>query len=338
MKGEINLKPIRKGLEELLNSERELNIDMGEVLGQVLVKRALEISAAGGHNLSMVGSPGSGKSMLAKRIQTILPPMDFDEIVEVSRIYSVAGELGGTLITQRPFRSPHHTASEAAIIGGGSVPSPGEASLAHKGVLFLDELPEFPRKTLEALRQPIEDGYINISRAQGKVRFPAEFTLITAQNPCPCGNYGDPFRQCSCSPSQIRSYTSKVSQPIKDRIDLHVWVEPVDRQELLKNKKGESSKTIRERVLKAYLTQKERFKNSKTTFNGRMSNREVELHCIKMMDSQAKALLKNAMDKLKLSGRSYFKVLKVSRTIADLEQEESIKAHHVAEALQFRDT
>ncbi len=336
LRGEVNLKPIRKGLEELLSSKRELDIDMGEVLGQVLVKRALEISAAGGHNLSMVGSPGSGKSMLAKRMQTILPPMDFDEIVEVSRIYSVAGELGGTLITQRPFRSPHHTASEAAIIGGGSVPSPGEASLAHKGVLFLDELPEFPRKTLEALRQPIEDGYVNISRAQGKVRFPAEFTLVTAQNPCPCGNYGDPFKQCSCSPSQIRSYTAKVSQPIKDRIDLHVWVEPVDKGELLKNKKGESSKTIRERVLKAYLIQKERFKNSKTAFNGRMSNREVELYCINMMDSQAKTLLKNAMDKLNLSGRSYFKVLKVSRTIADLEQEENIKAHHVAEALQFR--
>ncbi len=332
-----DLPPVKEDVESILNSKTKLDIDMEDVLGQTAVKKALEISAAGGHNLSMVGSPGTGKSMLAKRIQTILPPMEFEEIVEVSRIYSVAGELDEGLISHRPFRSPHHTSSEVAIIGGGSVPMPGEVSLAHKGVLFLDELPEFPRKTLEVLRQPIEDGYINISRAQGKVKFPAEFTLITAQNPCPCGNYGNPFKQCVCSPSQIRAYNSKVSQPIKDRIDLHVWVEPVDKEELLKYQKGESSGSIRERVLRAYEIQRQRFKNSGIHLNARMSNKDVETYCVRMMDSQSKALLKTAMDRLNLSGRGYFRVLKVSRTVADLEGEETIKAHHVAQALQFRE-
>ncbi len=337
LNGNLKIEPARKDIDSLIDKTPKLDIDIADVLGQSAVKKALEITAAGGHNLSMIGSPGSGKSMLAKRIRTILPPMSFEEIVEVNRIYSVAGELRDELIIHRPFRAPHHTASEVAIIGGGSTPMPGEVSLAHRGVLFLDELPEFSKRTLEVLRQPMEDGYINVSRAQGKVSFPAEFTLITAQNPCPCGNYGNPFRQCVCSPSQIRSYRSKVSQPIRDRIDMHVWVEPVERDELLKHKKGESSNQIRERVLRAYRIQQERFRGSNTKFNGKMNNKEVEDYCIRLMDSEAKRLMSSAMDRLNLSGRSYFRVLKVSRTIADLEEEETIKAHHIAQALQFRE-
>ena len=309
------------------------DIDLGDVLGQELAKKALEIAAAGFHNLSMVGSPGSGKSMMARGIRSILPPMSPEEALEVSRIYSVAGLLEEGLIKRRPFRSPHHTASEVSIVGGGTVPVPGEISLAHKGVLFLDELPEFSRKTLEVLRQPLENGYINVARAQGKVRFPAEFMLITAQNPCPCGNYGNPFKECRCTKSQIRAYTSKVSQPIKDRIDLHVWVSPPDRDELLGKKRGEPSRDIYNRVLRAYEIQRERGGK----FNGRMNNREVERFVLRLMDGDAKKLLSDAVERFKLSGRGYFKVLKVSRTVADLEGSETVKAHHVAQALQFRE-
>ena len=336
LNGDIEAKPVESNLEEILAKERNLDIDIGEVVGQFLVKKALEISAAGAHNLSMIGSPGSGKSMLAKRIVTVLPPMEFEDMLEVSKIYSVAGLLHDGLITERPFRAPHHTASEISIIGGGSVPAPGEISLAHKGVLFLDELPEFPRKTLEVLRQPLEDGYINISRAQGRVRFPAKFTLITAQNPCPCGNYGNPYKECTCTKAQIRSYMTKISQPIRDRIDMTVWVEPVKNEDLVKNLKGEGSKEIRQRVLKAYEIQKERFRGSKTDFNGRMTNAQVERYCLSMMSKEAKDLLKSAMEKLHLSGRGYFKVLKVARTIADLEESEKIEVSHISQALQFR--
>ncbi len=330
------IKPSKVDINSYFSRKRELDIDLGDVLGQSLAKKALEISAAGAHNLSMIGTPGSGKSMLAKRIVTILPPMSFEESLEVSKIYSVAGLLQDGLIAERPFRAPHHTASEVAIIGGGSIPSPGEISLAHRGVLFLDELPEFPRKTLEVLRQPLEDGYINISRAQGRVKFPARFTLITAQNPCPCGNLRNPYRECTCSKNQIRAYNTKVSQPIKDRIDLNVWVDSVEKEKLLKNRKGENSKIVRERVLKAYEIQKERFRNSETDFNGRMTNREVEKYCLNMMDESAKRLLKTAMDRFNLSGRGYFRTLKVSRTIADLQESDMIKSHHIAQALQFR--
>lgn len=327
-KGSIELTEVN---HHKLLSEPKWNIDIADVLGQGLAKKALEICAAGAHNLSMIGTPGSGKSMLAQRIVTILPPLSFDEALEVNRIYSVAGLLE-SFITNRPFRSPHHTASEVALIGGGPIPKPGEVSLAHKGVLFLDELPEFNRKTLEVLRQPMEDGYINISRAQGRVRFPAEFTLITAQNPCPCGNYGNPYKECVCSPRQIKTYNSKVSQPIKDRIDLKVWMDPVDREELLKNTSRETSQEIRQRVLTAYSIQMERLGK----LNGRMSNKEVEKFCINRMNSEAKKLLKSAVNNLKLSARAYFKVLKVSRTVADLEQEDTIRPDHVAQALHFR--
>lgn len=332
---EVKAEPVNVSYNELLK-RREYDIDLGEVLGQTMTKKALEISAAGAHNLSMTGTPGSGKSMLAKRIVTILPPIKFEEMLEVSRIYSVAGMLDDGLITERPFRSPHHTASEVALIGGGSIPMPGEISLAHKGVLFLDELPEFPRKTLEVLRQPMEDGYINISRAQGRVKFPAKFTLITAQNPCPCGNFGNPYKECTCTKNQIRAYNSKVSQPIKDRIDLSVWVDPVKNEELLKGREGETSKKVREKVLRAYEIQKERFRNSNTDFNGRMTNSEVERFCLNMIEPDAKNYLKKALDRFNLSGRGYFRTLKVARTIADLEESETIKTHHIAQAFQFR--
>ena len=336
LNGDLKADPVDVDHDSILSRNRDLDVDIGEVLGQDLAKRALEICAAGAHNLSMVGAPGSGKSMLAKRIVTILPPLEFEEMLEVSRIYSVAGLLSDGLVTERPFRSPHHTASEVALIGGGSVPMPGEISLAHKGVLFLDELPEFSRKSLEVLRQPMEDGYVNVSRAQGRVKFPARFTLITAQNPCPCGNYGNPFKECTCTKNQIRAYNSKVSQPIKDRIDLRVWVDPVREDDLVEHVKGETSSKIRERVLKAYEIQKERFKNSSTDFNGRMTNSEVERFCLKMLSSEGKKLLKSAVERFRLSGRGYFRVLKVARTVADLEGSETIEASHLAQALQFR--
>ncbi len=333
-KKELESKKITIG--ELSKRDRNEGIDLSDVVGQSLAKRGLEVSAAGGHNMSMVGAPGSGKSMIARRITTILPPLTFEEALEVSRIYSVAGELEDGLITTRPFRAPHHTASEVSIIGGGTIPQPGEISLAHLGVLFLDELPEFARKTLEVLRQPLEDGYINISRAQGKVRFPARFTLITAQNPCPCGNYGNPYRECTCSPAQIRTYNSRISQPIKDRIDIRVWVDPVEKEDLIKQSKGESSREVRERVTRAFEIQKERFKDSGTDLNGRMTNQEVEQHCLALLEEGAKRLLDSAIEKFRLSGRGYYRVLKVARTIADLEESEPIKTHHLAQALQFR--
>ncbi len=336
LNGSGKASPVEVDYGEILSKNRDLDIDLGDVLGQSLTKKALEISAAGAHNLMMVGAPGSGKSMLAKRVVTILPPLEFEEMLEISRIYSVAGLLSEGLITERPFRSPHHTASEVSLIGGGSVPTPGEISLAHKGILFLDELPEFSRKSLEVLRQPMEDGYINISRAQGRIRFPAKFTLITAQNPCPCGNFGNPFKECICTKNQIRAYSSKVSQPIKDRIDLKVWVDPVREEELLKGIKGESSAKVKERVLRAYEIQRERFKNSDTDFNGRMTNSEVERFCLNMMSSGAQKLLRDAVDRFKLSGRGYFRTLKVARTIADLEGSDTIDTDHVAQALQFR--
>ncbi len=327
---------IDKAIAEPPRTAAEDTVDLADVLGQSLAKKALEICSAGAHNLSMVGAPGSGKSMLARRITTILPPMTFEESLVVSRVYSVAGLLDGGLVTERPFRSPHHTASEIALVGGGSIPVPGEISLAHKGVLFLDELPEFPRRTLEVLRQPLEEGCVSIARAQMRVTFPAEFILITAQNPCPCGNYGNPYKECRCTASQIRAYSTRVSEPLKDRIDLRVWVDPVDREDLVRYRKGESSEDVRRRVLRAYEIQRSRFRNSKTDFNGRMTNSEVERFCIRMLNTEAKKLISSAVERFNLSGRGYFRVLKVARTIADLEGEEIIKAHHVAQALQFR--
>ncbi len=334
LKGIKQKDPVKVCIEELLKDSENFDIDLSDVYGQTLAKRAIEISCAGMHNLLLIGPPGAGKSMLAKRMITIMPPLTFGEAIEITRIYSVAGLLTDALIKTRPFRSPHHTASDVALIGGGTFPTPGEISLAHRGILFLDEMVEFSKKALEALRQPMEDGFVHITRAGGRVRFPAQFLLVGAINPCPCGNYGNPYKACVCSPSQIRNYQSKLSGPILDRIDLKVWVEPVNKEDLINAKGGESSSHVKERIKRAFEAQKERFKGSHTLFNGRMKEKEVEKYCT--MDKDAKSFLRQAIERLNLTGRSYTRLLKVSRTIADLDGEEIIKAHHISEALQFR--
>ncbi|RMH03626.1 MAG: ATP-binding protein, partial [Aquificota bacterium] len=314
----------------------DYDVDFSEVYGQHQAKRAAEIACAGMHHLLLIGSPGAGKSMIAKRLPTIMPPLSFEEAVEISRIYSVAGLLNDDfpLITKRPFRSPHYTASDVALAGGGTNPQPGEISLAHLGILFLDEFPEFSRKAIETLRQPMEDGYITISRSGGRATFPAKFLLVAAMNPCPCGNYGNPYKACTCTPMQIKSYQSRISGPILDRIDLRVWVEPLDKESMITMKPGESSQKIRERVIRAVQIQRERFKNSKTKFNGHMTNEEIKRFCVTTEEAQRH--LRLAVERLNLTGRGYTKLLKVARTIADLEGQEKINSTHVAEALQFR--
>ncbi|AAC06607.1 YifB family Mg chelatase-like AAA ATPase [Aquifex aeolicus] len=306
--------------------------DLKDVKGQELAKRALEICAAGFHHLLFVGSAGAGKSMLATRIKSIAPPMEEEEILEVSKIYSVAGMLEESLITERPFQAPHHTSSEVSLIGGGNPPKPGLISLAHRGYLFLDEMAEFPRRFIESLRQPMENGKVQVSRAGSNVVFPAEFTLLGAMNPCPCGNYKNPFKVCTCSEREIKNYNKKISEPIKDRIDLKVWVYPLKEEELVNLPEGESSEKVRERVIRAFRIQKERGK-----FNSRLSNEEVKKYCLDMLSREAKELLKEAVKNLNLSARSYFKLLKVARTIADLEESERIEDYHISECLQFRD-
>ena len=329
LKGNLKREPISHRNPEYVSSYEG---DLKEVKGQELAKRALEICAAGFHHLLLVGSAGAGKSMIARRIRSIAPPMEEEEILEVSKIYSVAGMIEENLITERPFQSPHHTSSEVALIGGGNPPKPGLISLAHKGYLFLDEMAEFPRRFIESLRQPMENGKVQVSRAGNSVLFPAEFTLIGAMNPCPCGNYKNPFKVCTCSEREIKNYNRKISEPIKDRIDLKVWVYPLNEEELLSLPEGESSEEVRRRVVKAIEIQKERGK-----FNSRLSNEEVKKYCLEMMSGEAKKLLREAVNSLNLSARSYFKLLKVARTVADLEESELIEDYHISESLQFRD-
>ncbi len=310
--------------------------DFANIRGQENAKRALEIAAAGAHNLLMKGPPGAGKTLMARSFATILPKLSFDECLEVTKIYSVANLLNQDrpIILSRPFRTPHHTTSHIGLIGGGNIPRPGEISLAHRGVLFLDEFPEFPRQTLEALRQPMEDGHITVSRAAGSVKFPSRFTLVAAANPCPCGFFGDETKNCTCSPAQITRYQKRISGPILDRIDIHVSVPAVKVEKLTGSTVAESSTKIQARVQKARDIQEKRFKNQFIKSNAEMSNKQMKQFC--NLDDQSIVLLKQAINKLNLSARSFHKVVKIARTIADLEQSPKIKSYHVAESLQYR--
>jgi magnesium chelatase family protein len=316
------------------NSEDKVDYDMTDVKGQEQAKRALEIAAAGSHNIFLKGSPGAGKTLLARCFASILPKLTFEEAVEVTKIYSVLGGVKQGLITTRPFRSPHHTASSVGIIGGGTNPKPGEISQAHRGVLFMDEFPEFPRQVLEALRQPLEDGFVTVSRAASTVKFPAQFSLIAAANPCPCGFFGDPVKECTCLPNQVDRYQKRLSGPILDRIDIFVNVLAVKTNDLVKLPSGESSKEIRKRVQEARDIQVRRFKKLGILSNAEMNSKQLKEFC--NLDEAGKKLMAAAISKFQLSARGYSRVLKVARTIADLAGESIITPTHLAESLQYR--
>ncbi len=336
LSGELPLDPCDVDLNTIFDDGAKYDVDFSDVRGQETAKRALVITAAGHHNLLMIGPPGSGKSMLAKRIPTILPPLSIDESLETTRIYSARGLLapGESLMVRRPVRTPHHSSSSAALIGGGIIPQPGEISLAHHGVLFLDEFPEFARPTLEMVRQPLEDGSVTIPRVHSTMKFPASIMLVAAMNPCPCGYYTDPKRKCKCSSNQVRGYLARISGPLVDRIDIHVEVPPVPWKQLRSEETGLSSEQMRTDVLRVRAVQRERFGPKVTTTNAKMSPAQVRKFC--PLDAMSETILQQAITELGLSARAHDKILRIARTIADLESKPQIESQHIAEAIQYR--